>query len=145
MITRETDYAIRAILCLAQDYGEGRVVSVSELARRMEIPFRFLRTLSRKLVAAKLVASKRGNGGGLTLLRPPKQISLMDVMRAVDSKSMLLNRCLLNPDDCARSAQCPVHGQLAGVQVRLEKMLAGLRFDKLSKCPGGRVPRQAAQ
>ena len=133
MITRETDYAIRAILGLAQAHGAGRVMSVAELAKRMEIPYRFVRALSRKLVAARLVASKRGHGGGLILARAPKSISMLDVVRAMTPASMVLNRCLLTPAECPRSGHCPVHRQLGTLQGKLETMLKKLRFDQLTE------------
>ena len=131
MITRETDYAIRAVLCLAGAYREGHILSVSELSARMDIPYRFLRALSRKLVAAKIVVSKRGNGGGLALARAPAAISLLQVVRVMDPKSVLLNRCLLEPGACARSGNCSVHGQLVGMQRKLDTMLDSLHFDQM--------------
>jgi Rrf2 family protein len=131
MITREVDYAIRSIVCLSENYGDGRVVSVSELATRMDIPYRFLRAVSRKLLAAGLVVSRRGNRGGLALARAPHDLSLLDVVRAVDRKGLVLNRCLLPSDDCSRMPRCSVHGQLAQLQTRLDSMLSAVRFDQL--------------
>jgi Rrf2 family protein len=130
MITRETDYAIRAILGLSQSHGGGGVVPASALAESMGIPYRFLRTLSRKLVTAQLVVSKRGNGGGLALARAPHAISLLDVMRAVAPASMILNRCLQTPEACSRSGHCPVHHHLGRLQGKLETMLDELHFDQ---------------
>lgn len=130
MITRETDYAIRAVLCLAQAHREERIISVSELSERMEIPYRFLRALSRKLVAAKVVVSKRGNGGGLALARPPGTISLLEVIRVMDPKNVLLNRCLITGDSCTRAVQCPVHSQLDAMQKQLDAMLDAVHFDR---------------
>lgn len=133
MITREIDYAIREILCLAKAHGTGQILSVTELSAQMDIPYRFLRTLSRKLVAAKLVLSRRGNGGGLTLAREPAQISLLQVMRAIDPKSMVLNRCLVDEDGCTRIDHCPVHEELAEMQKKLEVMLTDVRFSQFGK------------
>jgi len=132
MITRECDYAMRALLHLAQA-APGETVPASDLAAAMEIPYRFLRGLARKLVAARLLRAKRGTGGGLALAKPPRQISLLDVAHAIDPRALTLNRCLLPKHPCSRARRCSVHRALAGLQRRVASEFAGVTFDRLAK------------
>jgi Rrf2 family protein len=129
MINRETDYAVRAVMGLSQkDYA-----SASELAAAMDIPYRFLRTVVRKLVAAKLVRSRRGKGGGLSLARPARRISLLDVLRAMAPLCLMMNRCLASRAFCRRSGHCAVHARLAILQRQLDARLKSIHFGRLAE------------
>ncbi len=82
-ILAKTDYAIRALLAIASEPLE-HPVSVEELARRQELPRKFLEAILGDLRRAGLVTSRRGPSGGYVLTRPASEISLGDVFRAVD-------------------------------------------------------------
>lgn len=131
MITREADYTIRAVLHLAGRDDPSRPVSTGELADAMDIPYRFLRKLVGRMVTAGLVNSQRGKGGGVTLAKPPKNISLLDVLMAVDSRSVTLNRCLADDLSCDRSGFCAVHQRLTDVQEVMARELRAITFDRL--------------
>ncbi len=131
MITREVDYAIRAVLCLASLREEERRISAATLSEEMGIPYRFLRNICRLLVEGGLLESRRGNGGGLLLMRAPAQITLYDVIQAINPRGCILNSCLAERTACARTRHCQVHGQLARIQDRLDSELKGVTFASL--------------
>ncbi len=133
MITRETDYAIRATLYLAKQEDQTRSVSTAELSEEMSIPYRFLRKIVSKLVAAELVESRRGKGGGLSLARSPQDISLMQIIRAVDRDAVTLNRCLSEVERCDRSVYCGIHNELARMQKQLDAGLASVTLACMTK------------
>lgn len=81
------DYALRAAVELA---AEERVLTTHELGERHDIPPRFLSTILAQLRTAGLVRSVRGREGGFTLARPGTEISLADVIRAVDGPLALV-------------------------------------------------------
>jgi len=86
-ITAKVDYAVRAVVELAavQLAAAGRVVTTAEaLAARQEIPGRFLEGILADLRRAGLVASQRGAEGGYWLARPAREVSVADVIRAVE-------------------------------------------------------------
>lgn len=128
MLTRETDYAIRAVLALASG---GRARSAAELARDTQVPYPFLRRVLGRLTAAGLAKSLRGRGGGVQLAQPAGRISLLDVARAMDPASVTLNQCLLAGDACTRARRCAVHAALGRVQRQLWRSLAAVTFDAL--------------
>jgi Rrf2 family iron-sulfur cluster assembly transcriptional regulator len=133
LITRETDYALRAMLYLAKQGEQSGSISTAELSEEMDIPYRFLRKIVSKLVSAELVLSRRGKGGGLSLARLPKAISLYDVVKAVDPDSIVLNRCLADNDCCNRSGFCGVHAELARMQDVLDKGLRNATLAGVAK------------
>ncbi|HET6969306.1 MAG TPA: Rrf2 family transcriptional regulator [Ornithinibacter sp.] len=84
-ISARTDYAVRAMLALAQAQAEDAgPLSVETLAQRQDLPRKFLEAIVADLRAAGVVVSTRGARGGYTLARPASEVSLGDVFRAVD-------------------------------------------------------------
>lgn len=130
MITREADYAIRTVVHLA-GLEEGASVSCSEVARWADVPYRFLRKIVSKLVTSGIVKSRRGRRGGLVLERPAGEISLLDVIRAVDPRGVTLNTCLGEFDACSRQKVCRTHTRLAQVQQLIDGRLSDITVDKL--------------
>lgn len=134
MITREVDYAIRAVLYLSTQKGH-RLVPTSELAQEMVVPYRFLRRIVQKLVDGGLVAAQRGKGGGVRLRRSCREISLFDVLQTVDPKALCVNACLNGGDPCVRERFCTVRQHLDGLQERLGSELRGITFEVLQSAP----------
>jgi len=133
MITRETDYALRTALCLAKSDKAGAVVSTLALAEKMSIPYRFLRKIVSKLVNAGLLESRRGKGGGLLLSRSAADISLLDIIQAVDPVSVLMNRCLEGGVGCERAPLCGVHQSLDEMQRELNGKLRSVSLESVAR------------
>jgi Rrf2 family protein len=84
-ISAKSDYAVRAMAELAVAYGaNGPALKAEQIADAQEIPLNFLLGILRELRNAHLVRSVRGRDGGYRLSRPPAEIALADVIRAVD-------------------------------------------------------------
>ena len=131
MITREVDYAIRALLFLSRK-EDGPVTSTTVLAEEMDIPYRFLRRILFTLGAAGMVESRRGAQGGLRLARPAAGISLYDIVHAMNPDAVTLNLCLSDPAQCRRAARCVVHDELATIQAELEQRLRAITLSGLT-------------
>jgi len=82
-ITYKGDYALKTILDLSLDYGNG-VVTIHELARRADIPIKFLEQVLLDLKKGGFVDSRRGKVGGYFLARQPAKIKLGEVARFID-------------------------------------------------------------
>ena len=128
MITRETDYAIRAVLALASGTS-GR--SATDLARITQVPYPFLRRVLGRLTAAGLITSVRGRTGGVRLAQPASAVSLFDVAWAIDPAAITLNACLREGNKCPRMRRCPVHTPLNRIQHDLWQALNAVTFDTL--------------
>lgn len=112
IINRETDYAARIVLFLARR-PPGARTTAQEVARLCHVPRAIVRRVVTRLGNAGLLTSTRGVGGGIALARPPAEISLLDVVEAMEG-SPILNACVRDPQECPLMEQCTVH--LAWVQ-----------------------------
>lgn len=108
-ISRQTDYAIRTIEFLSRAPA-GVLVQTREIARIQEIPEKYLPTIVRTLARAGLLKTMRGNHGGVCLARAPEDISLKDVVEAIDGP-IILNRCVIKPGECENGSDnlCALH------------------------------------
>ena len=133
-ITRQADYAIRAVRYLAKQ-GPNQRSATSTVAQEMKIPPSFLAKIISQLSIAGLLHTSRGARGGVTLARAAKEISLLDVVEAIDGP-ILLNECVGDPDDCVFSDDCLVHPIWVEVQESLVKRLHETKFDQLASKKG---------
>lgn len=83
MLSSRARYGARAVLDLSLHYGDGPV-QAQEIAARQKIPQKFLEQILLSLKRADVVRSRKGPGGGYVLARPPREISLGEVVRAVE-------------------------------------------------------------
>lgn len=82
-LSKRTQYCLRALYALARDYGQGPTL-ISQLAEEEAIPKKFLEQILLSLKATGLVESKKGKGGGYTLMLPPDRITIGSVIRMVE-------------------------------------------------------------
>ncbi len=130
-ISRQTDYACRVILHLAM-LPSGKRATTRDIARRRLIPRALVRRVITQLANAQLVTTTRGSNGGLSLARPPKEISLLDVVQAMEGP-LALNACAVNPEACPLMQVCSVHEAWVKTRATLEMELGQATFDKLAQ------------
>lgn len=130
-INQATDYGFRAVLFLAQQ-PQGVVVEAQTIANSQVVPMRFLLKIMPSLIKAGIVRSQRGVGGGYALARHPKEITLLDVLEAIEGP-IYLNRCLLDEVLCSKQGppSCQVHQALGEIQQRLSSDFASYSFADL--------------
>ncbi|HMA09893.1 MAG TPA: Rrf2 family transcriptional regulator, partial [Ramlibacter sp.] len=123
-INRQTDYAVRVVLALARQ-PEGARPSTAAVQREMLIPRGLMPRIVAELARSGLINTFAGRDGGLSLARPPAQISLADVVQAFEGP-VLLSRCLqpTGEDDCPFLHTCPVRGKWGRVQVAMLREMA---------------------
>ncbi|MFH7320222.1 RrF2 family transcriptional regulator [Desulfurivibrio sp. D14AmB] len=126
-ITRETDYALRAVQYLAQRPGE--VCMVDKIAAESEVPKSFLAKIIQKLTRAGLVESHRGAGGGYTLRRPAAEISLYDVIEIIEGPP-LMNTCTTDARKCGRGDHCAIHPVWISLRREVEALLKARKFSE---------------
>ncbi|MHB8793663.1 MAG: RrF2 family transcriptional regulator [Thermoleophilia bacterium] len=129
-LTRQADYAIRALLHLSAA-EPGNVVQTKEIASSEGIPEKYLPTIMRTLARAGLVRTLRGNQGGVLLARGPEDINLLEVIEAIE-EPIMLNRCLREEGECNRESFCPVHPVWDRIQQTLIDRLESTSFADLT-------------
>ena len=113
-LTKRADYAIRAVLALSRA-GDGESLSARSIAADQRVPERFMSQVMRDLVRAGVVEGTVGRSGGYRLAKPSAEISLLDVVEAVEGDSRR-RVCILRGGPCALDAVCDVHAVFAAAQ-----------------------------
>lgn len=134
-ITRQADYALRAILYLARhelakNEPNWRPATTSKIAKEKLIPSSFLAKIISQLSISGLINTSRGASGGVSLARKPEEISLLDVVEAIDGP-ITLNECTKDPSSCLFGDSCPLHEIWCETQAEMVAKLSAATFDKL--------------
>lgn len=130
-ITRQADYALRAMVFLSKLEPTQRAAT-SQIAETKNIPPSFLAKIISQLSIAGLIHTSRGARGGVTLARPANEISILEVVEAIDGP-IALNECTVSPEGCPFSGDCPIHGIWCDTQAELVEKLRNTTFDTLAK------------
>jgi Rrf2 family protein len=128
-ITRQADYAVRAVLHLAQ-MKNGERAATSTVAKEQRIPPSFLAKIISQLSIAGLLHTSRGARGGVTLARDPKDITLLEVVEAIDGP-IQLNECVTDEGNCLFDTNCPIRSVWCEAQDELVARLKQTDFAQL--------------
>lgn len=105
LISTKGRYALRVMIDLAEHQSE-EFISLKEIAQRQEISEKYLESIIRILVKAKVVESLRGKGGGYRLRKAPEQYTVDSILRLTE-ESLAPVTCLeSNAEACSRSGNC---------------------------------------
>ncbi len=130
-ITRQADYAVRAVLYLARQNDDR--VATSTIAEEQKIPPSFLAKIISQLSIAGLLHTSRGARGGVTLARASKDITMLEVVEAIDGP-IQLNECVDNAGACSFTSDCPMRPIWCDAQEELVSRLKHTNFaDMTSK------------
>jgi Rrf2 family protein len=134
-INQESDYAFRLVLMLSKEGIENRLDAKS-LSEKGNIPLRFLLKLTRKLTQSGIVKSFRGINGGYALAKAPKDITLRDVVEAIQGP-IIVTRCVYDKEACSanKMGHCSIHRALTDIQSTMVEKLEKVNFENLKKDP----------
>jgi Rrf2 family protein len=133
VIKRETDYAGRVVLFLARQ-PVGARSTAQEVARLCRVPGALVRRVVTRLSRAGILASARGSGGGIALARPSAEITLLDIVQAMDGPP-ILNLCVQDPQFCPLMEDCTVHNAWVQGSEMLAAYLRAVNFAQLALDP----------
>jgi Rrf2 family transcriptional regulator, nitric oxide-sensitive transcriptional repressor len=120
MISQTIEYALRAMVHLSAD-GAASALTSEVIAERTKVPKGYLSKILRDLTVAGLITSQRGPNGGFTLSRVAADISILDVVNAVDPIDRILHCPLGNP---AHVKLCPLHRRIDDALEAMERTFA---------------------
>ena len=132
-LTRAAEYGIRAMMHVGS-LPEGTVGLKDEIAEAQGIPPSFTAKILRQLVKAGILSSARGVHGGFALAKPPAEISLLDVIEAIEGP-IQLTVCSPDPENCTVSHDCPVSGVWFEVQRQMTDLLGETTIEALLSAP----------
>jgi len=122
-------YACRAMLELARRYGQGSV-SIDRIAEKQHISKRYLEHIFARLREAGIISGTRGSKGGYVLLRPPRKVTVGEVVRAVEGPLGPVH-CVDDADYCAKIGHCATHDLWAEAADALNKLLDSRTVEQL--------------
>lgn len=129
-LTRQADYAVRAVLHLAT-LAPGGQASTAHIAAEQKIPPTFLAKIVSQLAATGILHASRGAHGGVKLARAADAISLLEVVEAIDGP-LQLNECVGNPAACPQAETCIVQAVWCEAQSELSARLRQTTFGQLA-------------
>ena len=134
IITRATEYAIRAILYMSRQPA-GEIVYKKDICKAQEITPAFLTKILQPLIKDGIVGSQRGVGGGFYLAKEPSEITLLDIIKSQEGP-VYLNQCMIEEGTCEREFFCPIHGAWAEIREDFMKTLSRYDFAGLATRQG---------
>jgi Rrf2 family protein len=133
-ITRQADYAMRAVAYLA-NLGADTRAATSQIAEEQKIPPSFLAKIVSQLSVAGLLQTSRGARGGVSLARSPDDISFLEVVEAIDGP-ILLNECVVDGSACVFGETCTLRPVFCDAQADLVNRLETTSFGSVIETNG---------
>jgi len=138
IITRATEYAIRAVLYMSRQ-PTGQTIYKKDICKTQDITPAFLTKIFQPLIKDGIIGSQRGVGGGFFLTRPPAKITLFDIVTSQEGP-VYLNQCLIEKGKCDRETFCPIHSAWSEIRTEFVVILTRYDFASLAARPEGQLP-----
>lgn len=131
LLSQGSQYAISAIIALSKQ-PEGSTISAADLAKPLNCPAAYLSQILSKLKPAGILKSQRGLRGGVCLARAPKDISLLEVINAIDGTEFFQS-CFMGIEGCGHIEPCPFHEFWSQERVKIQEWLSTTSFAEVEE------------
>ncbi|MBU1999387.1 MAG: Rrf2 family transcriptional regulator [Candidatus Omnitrophota bacterium] len=128
LITKNSDYAIRAMLALAN--SKKCFLSARQISKEQNVPYQFLRVILRKLIRNNMVFSREGINGGFKINVDPKKVSITDIIKIFQG-NVQLSECMFRRRLCVNRARCILRKEIRRVEQVVEKEFRGITLGRL--------------
>lgn len=136
MLSQTVEYALRAVVYLASECPHPR--TTDDIAAKTLVPKAYLSKVIQGLVRGRIVRSRRGVGGGVTLADAPKNITILDVVNAVDPIQRI-HTCPLGISSHGKRL-CPLHKRLDAALAEMERAFAATTLAEMLEDPSTSIP-----
>lgn len=131
VISKSCDYGLRAALFVASQDMK-KYVTIKEISDSLDISFHFLTKILQKLTNEKIMISYRGPNGGVALAKPAKDITLEEIVIALDGPD-LFRKCVLGLMNCDDKFPCPVHFQWKEIRQKIQMLFQTTNLQELAE------------
>jgi Rrf2 family protein len=131
LLSKSCEYGLRAAVYLAAR-KDHEYVSIREISDKLDISFHFLTKILQQLTSADMLESFRGPKGGIRLRKNAADISIKDIVEAIDG-SELWTGCVLGLPGCGEQRPCPLHDEWATSRTQIKEMLERMDLHELSE------------
>lgn len=132
MFSKSCEYAIRAVIYIAQKSRKGAKVGIPEIAQGIDGPVHFVAKILQELARAGLVLSVKGPNGGFYMDVACEKKTLADVVRVMDG-DQLFKGCALGLKQCSEKTPCPIHDQFKAVREQIRGLMQSTTIGAFSE------------
>jgi Rrf2 family protein len=119
ILSQACNYGILSMLFIAKESKPGEYISIRTISNELNISFAFLTKILQILTQHGMLHSVRGAKGGVALAKSATEISMYDVIKAIDGDSMF-RECILGLPGCGEQKPCPLHNEWATIREDLK-------------------------
>ncbi|MBN1794473.1 MAG: Rrf2 family transcriptional regulator [Candidatus Omnitrophica bacterium] len=142
-ISRSAVYAVYGLVYLSWKKG-GALCTISEIAEYWQMPSDLMAKVFQQLARAGIVASKRGINGGFYLLKEPKNVSLFEIIEAIDG-TFQKDDCILRSDSCSIDHSCRFKEEWHAVVTSFYELLRRNTLEEIARIEGRRKSLDTAR
>jgi len=139
LLTKNTDYAVRALLTLAS-LKKDEYLSVRQISQKQKMPYQYLRSILQKLIKKNLVISREGGSGGCRLKKAPLSIKISKIINIFQGH-IQLSDCMFRKKLCHNRSNCVLRKQTQRIESimasEFSKITIGSLLNDLTKQKGG--------
>lgn len=132
MFSKSCEYAIRAMIFIAQQSKQQHKAGIKEIAKEIGAPEHFIAKILQGLCRSGLLQSLKGPSGGFYLDKHSQQCSLLEIVKVMDGDN-LFHGCALGLDSCSEKKPCPLHDQFKTVRQDIHDMLKNATVGELQE------------
>ncbi|WP_138429168.1 RrF2 family transcriptional regulator [Fodinibius saliphilus] len=132
MFSTSCDYGLQAMLFLALHYHEEENIDLTTISKKLDIPKHFLSKVLQLLVKHKLLVSMKGPTGGFRLNRTPSDITLIEIIEAIDGLD-IFNECGIGFKKCNDDNPCPIHNEYKEVRNNVQDLFETKTLKELTE------------
>jgi Rrf2 family transcriptional regulator, iron-sulfur cluster assembly transcription factor len=136
MLSSSSKYAIRAVMYIASQPRDNGKIGIKKISEDLGLPTPFLAKILQLLAKQKILSSSKGPHGGFSLQRHPKEITLLDIITAIDGNDIFDN-CIIHNMPCisvdSNKLKCPIHDDYQKVRNNLQKLFSSKTIYTLVK------------
>lgn len=130
-LSTKARYGVRFMTALAREYGQ-KSLFLKDIAAKEEISGKYLSLIVIPLRSAGLINSMRGAHGGYSLARSPDEITLCDIVEALDGETCLVH-CVKKPSACSRATLCPTRDVWGVLGNKIQELLKSITIADLAR------------
>jgi len=131
--TKRADYGLMAVHYIAA-HGDDGAVSAKRIAEEFHIPQERLAKILQRLAKKRLITSHNGPKGGYVLTRPPQEMTVGQVVRALEGPVRIVS-CMVEDDDCPQFSRCNLRGPVQKIQAGISSVLDTMTLAELTADP----------
>ncbi len=134
MFSKTCEYAIRALIYIAQNTKDGSRVNIKEIAQGIDSPVYFIAKILQDLSRKGFVMSVKGLNGGFYMSEKNLKISIADVVKEIDGDKLFV-ACSLGLKECSEDHPCPLHNEYKHIKERVKCMLENNKLALFAEDP----------